>query len=176
LLQLVYDDKLALIENGLNDSSYMVVRSALRALSKVNREKALSAAPALLQQKQDNLTAEVLLLYSETPSPAYFDFFTRALETDNDMQLLYLRRFGEYLVIQSTEVQLRGAEWLKNYAEQKHSDNVMNLAKNAQVGLKKALMRKQEDMTSALKKTKDAEQKKNLEDELKQIERAIELL
>ena len=176
LSQLVYDDKLALIENGLNDSSYMVVRSALRALSKVNREKALSAAPALLQQKQDNLTAEVLLLYSETPSPAYFDFFTRALETDNDMQLLYLRRFGEYLVVQSTEVQLRGAEWLKNYAEQKHSDNVMNLAKNAQVGLKKALMRKQEDMTSALKKTKDAEQKKNLEDELKQIERAIELL
>lgn len=176
LSQLDYGDKLSVIENGLNDSSYMVVRSSLRAMSKVNRERALLVATDLLKQNRDDITAEVLLLYSETKSPAYFEFFTKALSTENEMQTLYLRRFAEYLIIQSTDVQLRGAEWFKIYIEQKPSGNLMNTAKSGQNGLKKAMVKKKEELTATLKNTKDATQKKALEDELKQVDRVMELL
>jgi aminopeptidase N len=165
-----------IIEAGLNDSAYSVVRSAFRALIKTDRKRALRDAAQLVQLNRNEITAEVLLLYSSTVSPEYFEFFTNGINSDNKLQSLYLRRFGEYLGIQSTDVQLRGAQWLKQFAEERASGNVLNTLRNAQNGLKLALQKKQKDLNDKLVKTKDAAQKAEAEVELKKVEQALGLL
>jgi hypothetical protein len=136
----------------------------------------LRDAAQLVQLNRNEITAEVLLLYSSTVSPEYFEFFTNGINSDNKLQSLYLRRFGEYLGIQSTDVQLRGAQWLKQFAEERASGNVLNTLRNAQNGLKLALQKKQKDLNDKLVKTKDAAQKAEAEVELKKVEQALGLL
>lgn len=106
-----YDDnvQIEVYTNRLKDSSYIVVATALEALSKADRGIALKEAAELEGSYNSNVIMTVAKLYAEETDTKYNGFFKENLsKTKGFSKYTLMVNYQEYLIGQDDEVVLDG--------------------------------------------------------------------
>jgi hypothetical protein len=107
-----------IIEETMNDRSYTVAGSALKAISEYDEEKALILAKNAEADASGTMISSIASLYSKKGGAEQFDFFLTAYDNISDFndKYVYVQIFGKYLMKQELSVQTKGISKLGDIA------------------------------------------------------------
>ena len=98
LSKLRTDGRLEVFENGLSDSSYMVMSTCLDAIHEIDEKKGYEAALKLKDVEQSSITTSVALIFSTDGGPEVNDYYMNKVETAKGFSRYYILIFyGRYL-------------------------------------------------------------------------------
>lgn len=88
-----------------NDKSYMVIGSALKALSAVDKKAALGEAKKLENEKSGDILATIAEMYAEDGGAQYYDFFIKSYPKVTSAMGKYgfITQFGNYIAKQEDD-------------------------------------------------------------------------
>ncbi len=117
LAQLEKNDLLPLFEAKMNDTSYVVMSLALKAILDIDEKRALTLAEGLQKEKSASLIGAVATVYAEIGQAKHHSFFEEKLYTTYAYTLYgLLSDYGAYLTNQEPELIIKAANEIKNIA------------------------------------------------------------
>ncbi len=107
-----------IIEATMNDRSYTVAGSALKAISEYDEEKALTLAKKVESDASGTMISSIASLYAKKGGAEQFDFFLASYDKISDFndKYVYVQIFGKYLMKQDLTTQGKGVTELSDIA------------------------------------------------------------
>ena len=108
----------SIIEGAMKDRSYMVLGSALKAISQYDTDRAIALAKDAEADASGSLISSIGSLYSKTGGAEQMDFFLNSIDkvSDPNDKYVFVQIFGKFLMNQDFSVQAKGLSALKNLA------------------------------------------------------------
>ncbi|MFM1876707.1 MAG: hypothetical protein RL266_2444 [Bacteroidota bacterium] len=108
----------SVIEGAMDDRSYLVLGSALNAISNYDNERALTLAKKAENGAQGGLVSSIASLYAKNGGPEQMDFFINSYDniSDPNDKYVYVQIFGKYLMNQDLATRLKSLTFLKGIA------------------------------------------------------------
>ena len=106
------------IEGAMDDRSYKVLGSALKAIAEYDTERALTLAKKAEKDASGTLISAIASLYSKKGGAEQMNFFLNSVDkvSDPNDKYVFVQIFGKYLMNQDLSTQKRGLPMLKNLA------------------------------------------------------------
>ena len=108
----------SIIEGAMKDQSYMVLGSALKAISQYDTDRAIALAKDTEADASGSLISSIGSLYSKKGGAEQMDFFLNSIDkvSDPNDKYVFVQIFGKFLMNQDFSVQAKGLPALKNLA------------------------------------------------------------
>lgn len=146
----------AIFKKGLEDQSYVVVRSALEALESVDRNAALQEAGKLEELSNNTINLTIAQLYANETDPNYNDFYIRQLkEVDGFSKYPLMIAYQEYLSSQDSEELAKGINEFYTIASEEDSWFMRMGGVNALAQIKKQQREKSADLEKQITESAD---------------------
>jgi aminopeptidase N len=165
---------LTIAQQALNDSSYLVIATALDELNKLDSAKAYAAAQKLENEKSEDLADAIFAIYGSQAGPEKSDFMLNKLKQSDDLaKYQMLPHYSDYLSgnVVHGEVLQKALPVLYNLAENNEYWWLRVQSMNALVAVENAL---QEELNKGLsRQSADPNQLNSLKEQLDSIKEKV---
>ena len=153
---------ISVYKKGLNDSSYRVNRSAIKALHKIKREDALLRAIAMEDADDARTLYTLSKIYQDVDDESKIEFYQKALDlTEAYYKTAILEYYRKYLSTKSHEFMWEGMEQMQEMAKYDSDKRIREAAGIAIQDLYKVHLLRLEDIKKDIKDKKSSSKGKN---------------
>ncbi len=164
----------ALFENAVGDSSYMVVAAALKALNEQDSKKAMTYARQFESNKTMDMQTAVADVYAREGDAGYQDYFEDKLRTTDGFTQYYMfYYYANFLTRMDKNVVLKGAKSIEELGLKLEGHYMQAAAKGSLKRIAKSFEEKKKRAQADLAKEEGQTAKLNLQEKIAEYDTII---